>query len=105
MRIDYQRGWWNRLQSAGGKSIPQRGTNGCKGSQSSHRGSDMGNKEAQPIRGSKRREGSGRDGTKNEIRKIYLPYINNIFSQYVIYFTLSSVTMQNKYKKKFAKKR
>ena len=36
------------------KSIPQRGAYGCKGSQLSPRGHDTGNKEIQPIRGSKR---------------------------------------------------
>jgi len=67
MRINYKRGWWSGQQ---GKSSPQRGTNGCKGSRLSHIGLDSGNKEVQPIRGSKRTEGSGRDGKKNKIRKI-----------------------------------
>jgi len=31
---------------------------------------DMGNKEVNPIRGSKRTKGSGRDGTTNDVRKI-----------------------------------
>ena len=30
----------------------------------------LGSKDLQPIRGSKRIKGSGRDGTKNEVRKI-----------------------------------
>ena len=38
----------------------------------SHRGPGVGNKEVQLIRGSKGIEGSGRDGTKNEIRKVLL---------------------------------
>jgi len=38
--------------------------------QLSHRGPDAGNKEVQLITGSKRTEGGGREGTKNEIRKI-----------------------------------
>jgi len=32
-----------------GRSIPQRGTTGCKGSQLSHRGNHTGNKEVQLI--------------------------------------------------------
>jgi len=42
----------------------------AKESQLTRRGPDTGNKEVQPIRGWKRTEGSDRDGTKNEIRKI-----------------------------------
>jgi len=51
MKIDYQSGWWNGLQR---KSVPQRLNNGCKGSPLSHRGPDTGNKEVQPISGSKK---------------------------------------------------
>ena|SRR6218665_3012341 len=65
---DYQRGWWSGPQR--GKSVPQRGTYGFKGSQLSHKGPDMGNKEVQPIRGSKRTEGSGRECRQNEITTI-----------------------------------
>ena len=35
----------------------------------SHRGPDARNKEVQPIRGSKRAEGSGREGAMNGIKK------------------------------------
>ena len=56
--------------SAGGGSLFHKEGHGCKGSQLSHGGPDTGSKEVQLIRGSKRTERSGRDGTKNETRKI-----------------------------------
>ena len=45
---------------------------GCKGSRLSHGGPDAVNKVLQPIRGLKRMEESGREGTKNEFTKILL---------------------------------
>jgi len=63
---NYKRGWFNGLH---GESIPQVGTYGCEGSRLSHRGPEAGNKEVQPIRESKRTEGSVREETKNDIRE------------------------------------
>jgi len=48
--------WENGEADYKEKSVLQRGTTGCKGSQLSHRGPDTGNKEVQSIRRSKRSE-------------------------------------------------
>lgn len=53
------------------KSIPRSGTYGHKGSQLSHIGPDARSKAVQPIRGSKRTEGSGRGTTKKRLERYF----------------------------------
>ena len=56
--ISYQRGWCKR------KTIPQRGTNGCKLSQMSHKDLDRGTKRSSPSDDRRGRRGVAEKGRK-----------------------------------------
>lgn len=72
MRIDFRFYLPERMveRTARGRLFHEDGPMDCKGFRLSRRVPDVGNKEVQPVIGSKRMEGNGREWMKNEIREI-----------------------------------